>query len=578
MNRYFALIAIAALLISGCKSSQTSTSAPKAASKSSLTDVQKSEVTYLFFNANKEKLLGNYNNAADLFAEVIRKDGNNAAAMYELSNIYVEQKKYSDALFFSKSAYLIDPLNPWYTLSYADILQKNKKFDESADVISKLVTAYPDRVDYYYEWASALLYAEKPAEAIKVYDKLETKTGINKELSMQKARLYQRMNKNDKAVVELQKLIDSNPADAQSYGMLAELYQSMGEKEKALDTYNKILQIDPENPFIHLSLADYYRNNGDKDKSVEELKKAFQNKDLDINTKLSILGSYYALVELHPELRQQAMDMCKLLIQAHPSESRAHAVYGDFLNQDKQANEALAEYKIARDLGSKDFVVYQQILFLEAQVQAWDSLLTESEEALTLFPDQPVVYYLNGVAYAQKKKYSEAVAAYQTGVKLVVDNKNLEVQFYAGLGDTYQELKDFQKSEENYDKALELDPKNANVLNNYAYYLSIRGEKLEKAEAMSAESNALEPTQASYQDTYGWIMYKQGKYKDAKIWIEKALSNTQGKSGTLLEHYGDILFKMGDTLKALEYWQQAKDAGDGSEFLDKKLQEKKLFD
>ncbi|HRH67007.1 MAG TPA: tetratricopeptide repeat protein, partial [Bacteroidia bacterium] len=450
MNRNFVLIALSALLISGCKSTQTTTSTSRV-SKSTLSDSQRAEVTYLFFNANKEKLLGNFNNAADLFAEVIRKDGSNAAAMYELANIYAEQKKYSDALFFSKSAYQIDPSNPWYTLSYADILQKNKKFDESADVLEKLVSAYPDRVDYYYEWASALLYAEKPAEAIKVYDKLEAKTGVSKEISMQKARLYQRMNKNDKAVVELQKLIDYNPADAQSYGMLAELYQSMGQKEKALETYNKILQIDPENPFIHLSLADYYRNNGEKEKSVAELKKAFQNKDLDIETKLSILSSYYALVELHPELKDQALEMCRLLIEAHPNESRAHAVYGDFLYQDKKTTEALAEFKTARDLGSKEFIVYRQIMYLEAQLQAWDSLLVESEEAMTLFPDQPEVYYLNGVAYSQKKKYVEAATAFQSGVKMVVDNKNLEVQFYASLGDTYQELKDFQKSEENYD-------------------------------------------------------------------------------------------------------------------------------
>ncbi|MBP6650151.1 MAG: tetratricopeptide repeat protein, partial [Bacteroidia bacterium] len=232
MNRILILIAFSVLLISGCKSSQSSTATPKV-SKSSLSDSQRAEVTFLFFNANKEKLLGNLNNAADLFAEVIRKDGNNAAAMYELSNIYAEQKKYTDALFFSKSAYLIDPSNPWYTLSYVDVLQKNKKYDEAAEVVGKLVNAYPDRVDYYYEWASALLYSDKTSEAIKVYDKLETKTGINKEVSMQKARLYQRMNKNDKAVLELQRLIDNNPADAQSYGMLAELYQSMGDKEKA---------------------------------------------------------------------------------------------------------------------------------------------------------------------------------------------------------------------------------------------------------------------------------------------------------------------------------------------------------
>jgi Tfp pilus assembly protein PilF len=140
-------------------------------------------------------------------------------------------------------------------------------------------------------------------------------------------------------------------------------------------------------------------------------------------------------------------------------------------------------------------------------------------------------------------------------------------------------LKDYTKSDENYDKALELDPKDPNVLNNYAYFLSVRGEKMDKAELMSKESNALEPDQGSYEDTYGWIMYKQGKYSDAKIWIEKSLSHGSDKSATVLEHYGDILYKLGDTNKAYEYWLKAKNAGEGaSEFLDKKLEGKKLIE
>ena len=162
---------------------------------------------------------------------------------------------------------------------------------------------------------------------------------------------------------------------------------------------------------------------------------------------------------------------------------------------------------------------------------------------------------------------------------MVVDNKSLEAQFYTSLGDAYNELKNFLKSDESYEKALAANPKDANVLNNYSYYLSVRGEQLEKAEKMSRQSNELEPKQSSYEDTYGWIMFKLGKYEDAKIWIEKSLSNGSDKSATVLEHYGDILFKIGDITKALLFWQKAKDAGDGaSEFIDRKIQEKKLFE
>ena len=570
--------AVSLIFLYSCKGGQMA-SAPAASGKNTLSESQRADVTYLFFNANKEKILGNLNNAADLFAEVIRKDGSNHASMYELANIYAQQKKYSDALFFIRSAYKLDPKNEWYALSFADILQKNGKFEESAAVYEQLIKDKPDRLDYYFEWASALIYANKLTDAIRVLDKVESQIGVNKDIVMQKQRLYMQLGKTDKAIAEIQKLIDADPKDAQSYGMLAELYQNMGQKEKALEIYNKVLEIDPENPYIHLSLADYYRSNGDKDKSVEELKKAFSNRKLDIDTKIQILASYYALIELHPEMKEQALEMSRLLIEANPEEPRAHAVYGDFLIQDKQYVKALDEYQLAKKMGATEFSVTQQLMFLESQLQRWDSLITESQEAISNYPDQPMGYFFNGLANSQKKKYPEAVKSLNSGVKLIVDNKNLEVQFYSSLGEAYNELKDYAKSDENYEKALEINAKDANVLNNYAYFLSVRGENMEKAEEMSRESNTLEPDQPSYEDTYGWIMYKQGKYSEAKTWIEKSLAHGSDKSATVLEHYGDVLYKLGDLTKAYEFWQQAKNAGEGvSEFLDKKLESRKLIE
>jgi tetratricopeptide (TPR) repeat protein len=208
-----------------------------------------------------------------------------------------------------------------------------------------------------------------------------------------------------------------------------------------------------------------------------------------------------------------------------------------------------------------------------------DSLLKDSEAAMNIFPDQPLVYLYNGVANSQKKNYSKAIESLTAGVKMVVDNKDMEGQFYSSLGEAYNELRNYPKSDESFEKAIALDPKNANTLNNYAYFLSVRNEQLDKAEKMSRESNELETTQASYQDTYGWIMYKENKFEDAKIWIEKSLSNSTDSSATVLEHYGDVLFKLGDTAKAFEFWQKAKAAGDGaSDFLERKILEKKMFE
>ena len=544
-----------------------------------MSGLEQDEVLNLFYNANKEKILGNINNAIELFSEVIRKDPSNHASMYELANIYGDQKKYSDALFFSKSAYKLDPKNLWYALTLAEIYQKNKKFAEAAQVLEQLVKNYPERDDFYFEWATALVLADKSAEAVKVYEKLEERTGISKEVTIRKSRLYQRLGKNDKAIEVWEKYIASNPKDAQAYGMLAEVYQNSGDKQKALDTYNKVLAVDPDNPYIHLSLADFYRSNGEKEKSVKELKLAFNNKELDVDTKISILASYLPLLELHPELKDQAMELCNLLLQANPDEPRAHTIHGDLFMADKQLTKARDEYREARKLGASEFQVIERVLLLDAQLQSWDTLVMESNEVFAIYPDQPIVYYWNGYANIQLKKYADGVKVLNTGVKLVVDDKKLEGNFYTTMGDAYNEMKDFIHSDENYEKAIRLNPRDDGALNNYAYYLSLRGESLEKAEAMSKLSLEITPNSPTFEDTYGWVLFKQGKYKDAKIWIEKALEHGSDKSAAVLEHYGDILYKTGDIQKALEYWQKAKAAGTGaSEFLDKKILEKKLPD
>ena len=575
-------ICVCLLAAASCKSTQTTTIQSASKSKTSprkLSDSQQADILYTFYNANKEKIIGNLANSASLFADVIRKDPSNAAAMYELAGIYLEQGKNSDALFYSRSAYQLDPKNEWYALQLSQALQKNGKFAESAQVLDQLVKDYPDRADFYYELASVSILANKPQDAIKAYDRLEEKIGVTKDVSVQKQRIYQRMGKNEKAVAELQKYLLVFPTDAQAYGMLAELYQSIGDNQKALETFNKVKEIDPDNPFTHLSLANYYRNIGEKEKSIDELKLAFGNKNLDLDTKISILSSYDALVDIHPEMLEQALDMCRIMIEAHPTDARVHIVYGDFLTRATQYEKAREEFRKAQQLGSQEFAVVQQLLFLDSQLSDWDALLSESEEALTDYPDQPVVYYFKGAALSQKKKYEDAIAAYKTGVKMVVDNKNLEAQFYAGLGDAYNELKDYARSDSSYEKALAANPKDAYVMNNYSYYLSLRGDRLEKAEELSKRSNELVPNTSSFEDTYGWILYRTGKYADAKTWIEKSLSHGSDKSAVVLEHFGDVLYKLGDAAKALEYWKKAKDTGEpGSEFLERKINEKKLFE
>ena len=203
---------------------------------------------------------------------------------------------------------------------------------------------------------------------------------------------------------------------------------------------------------------------------------------------------------------------------------------------------------------------------------------TESKEALELFPNQPVLYLLNGIANSRNKKYDAAIKSLKSGSKMVIDNNALLIDFYSNLAEAYNSAENHKESDAIFNKALKLDPNNALILNNYSYYLSVRGVDLKRAETMSKKSNAISPNNVSYLDTYGWIMYKMKQYEDAELWLKKAIDNGGAESDVILEHYGDVLFQLGQKQKAIEFWQKAKKFGEGSEFLDRKLKNNTLFE
>lgn len=584
--RFFLLLPCFLLVIlSSCKTKQAGSSSAPASStktagpaKTGLEGKQRVDFERVFFDANKEKMLGNYDLAETLFSQALKIDPNSSATMYELANIYAFQNNRNQALYFSKKAAMADPKNIWYQLLYAQSLKENKQPEEVAKVLEKVVKENPGRIDMYYELASAYLYINKLNDAIKVYNKVEEQIGITEDASMQKLKIYKTQGNFEKSIEEAQKLIKAYPKEAKYYGMLGEIYQEKGQGEKALAAYNELLKVDPENAYVHLSLADYYRSQKQNDKAFEEIKIAFRSKELDIDTKVKILLSYYSITETYTELKPDADELCKIIVAVHPAEAKAFSIYGDFLYRDKKLEEARTQYRRAIELDKEKYALWNQLLIIESELNDITALEKESRETMELFPNQPLPYLFNGVSHLQLKKYEEAIPPLKEGKEFVFDNPALLAEFYARLGDAYNQLKKHAASDSAYDKVLELDPNNVNVLNNYAYYLSLRNMNLEKAEAMSKRSNELEPNNNSYQDTYGWILYQMKKYEEAKIWIGKALNNGGMNNGTLLEHYGDVLYQLGDKAEALKYWMDAKKAGGTTDQVDKKIAEKKLYE
>ncbi len=534
-----------------------------------------SEATAVYLDGVKQKLLKNYDAAEELFLEVLTKEPGHGPANYELARIAKDRGNWALAEKYIRAATLSDKENKWYRIEMAEILRNAGKIDASIEAYEGIIDQFSSNPQLYHQIAMMYLYKGDYRNAIRYYNKIEDAVGINERLSVQKQKLYMQIGEKQKAIGELQKLIDNQPGNIKYYNLLANLYVSEKQYKKAEKVYNKVKGIAPDDAYVHINLADVYRKQGKTDKAFQELKKGFENPDLDFDSKVQILRTYYSVSELYSAQKAQAMALGKILVDTHPGESRARSIYADFLYRDDKTAEAREQFRTAIELDSSRFYNWERYLNTLIEASRWDEMVQTAGSAKKLFPMQPVIYLYSGIAHLQLKNYKEAKGDLSTGKKMVAGNDALKTQFDIYLGEVYHELKKYDLSDEYFEKAIAAEPNNSFTLNNYSYYLSLRGEKLKTAEKYAQKAIELDPDNANNQDTYGWVLFKMERYEEAKFWIEKAYESSEEPSGTVIEHLGDVYYELGKVEKAVQLWKEARDAGETSDSIDKKIKSRK---
>lgn len=533
----------------------------------------------LFFAAQRSKMLGDYKTAITQFSDYLRLNRQNPTVFYELSRLFMEVNNPSYALGFARRAAAMDTTNRWFQLALADALGMNQMFDSAAVVYDRLSRQYPESEDYLFNKAMLLSKAGKTDEALAVFDKLEEKTGIVEELVYQKQRLLLKQSKVEEAAAEIRKLIDQNPAEVRYYQLLADVYDANDRVKEATGIYDTILTKDPNNARSLIALANYAKQRGDSTVYWEYLTKAFANPDYSIDEKVAFVYPYLQMMTLDSTKLKEGLQLTRLVIRAHPTEAKAYALEADMYSQADMLDSALNDYNKAISLDSTRFSVWYQLMWIYSRKDETKELLKASNVVTQRFPEEFMGFYFKGVATYMLQQFPDAISSLNKALTLGSGDKRFMGDVYSLLGDSYHALGQHQQSDSSYERALILRPDDAMVLNNYSYYLSMRGEQLEKAAQMSHHSLELQPGSATYMDTYAWILFRQGKYEDAKEWIEKALQDPEAqKDPSVLEHYGDILFNLKDVAKALEYWQRAKEKGASSVGLARKIAEKRYID
>lgn len=563
----------AGLMAAGCGSSRKIASVPGPVQQ----QVLEQRADSLFFAAQRSKMLGDYKTAITQYSDYIRLNRNNPTVYYELSRLFMEVRNPSYSLGFARRAAQMDTTNKWFRMALADAYTMNEMFDSAALVYDKLSRQSPQDDDLLFNKGMSLSKGRHFSEALEVFDTLESRVGVVEELVFQKQRIFMRLDMVDRATAEIRKLIRQEPAELRYWGLLAEIYESVERTPEARAVYDTILQIDPYHPRALIAIANFEKKNGNEPLYRAYLIKAFQNKEYNIDEKISFVYPYLQMLETDTTKRNEGILLTGLIVGAHPNEAKAYALRADMFSQADRPDSALVNYQKAISLDSTRFTVWYQLMWVYSRTERTDSLLRTSAHVIRQFPKEFMGYYFNGLANYFKQKYDTAIQSLNTALG-IGGEKRFVADVYALLGDSYHASGLHARSDSSYDMVLSLRPKDHMVMNNYSYYLSMRGDKLDKAEQLSRRSLELKPESPTYMDTYAWILFRLGKYQQAKSWIEKAMQYPEARQDPdVLEHYGDILFNLNEKDKAVQYWQLAKAKGANSHGLARKIAEKRYI-
>lgn len=509
------------------------------------------------------------------FENALKYMPDDAASMYELSEQYANDDRASDALTMIAKAVELDPDNKWYKMRLGTFYRNFEMYDELIALYEGLTRDYPDDLDMLSELIDAFLITERYDKALEKIDLFEVQTGPNELVDEQRFAIYQRMGNSKQLIAELNDKIKKNPTHSRYYSILAQIYMENGKEKEALKMFEKVKELDPDDPYIDVSLLEYYEKKGNRKKAFEQLVATIRNKNLDLNTKVSVFDYWFNKAEQNQETNLQAFECGQAFVEAYPDNKIGYkTLMKCYILQDKLMDIHKMSEKVL-DIDSADYMAWEMLVYTDMYLKI-DTVYEHSAKALEYYPMHPLFNLFVGEKHAMDGQNEEAVAYFEKGRKYCAD-KNLLPLFDQSLGDLYHQLGDDEKAFEAYDRYLESNPNEALVLNNYAYYLSLRGERLDDALTMAKKATETCPENVYYLDTYAWVLYQLGRYAEAKQWMEKCIQSG-GCSGTDWEHYGDILFKLGDRQGAMEQWKKAKAAGEYSDKLELKLQDGQLYE
>ncbi len=491
---------------------------------------QQTKFDYIFQEAMRQKLANKYDAAIDLFDYCRQLDPYSGAVLYELSELYRYVKNDSLAIQSLEFACKLYPENYWYKNKLVSFYLEQRRTDEALKNVEEMARLFPEKGEVLGMLLELYENKNDYANMVKVLDKIEVKEGKSEQLSMEKFRLFLQMNDEKRAFEEMENLADEYPNDLRYQVVIGDLYLDAGKKEEALKQYKMVEAQDSTNMTLLLSMANFYHQEGDEARYQEYISKVLTHKDVDDVTRVRMLG---VLVRENLDTHADSTYLLALFdkVLQEPQE------HTDILElkvryMDKKKMPVEDQKPILRrilEIDPEHDMARHMLLKYAVEENDHQSIVNICKPAVEYNADSPVFYFYMGVEYYLIDEKEKSMDALRSGLNRVENEMDEENRFkirthsYALLGDIYHQLGQDDKAFQAYDSCLIYNKNDAMVLNNYAYYLSLKKKDLQRAEEMSRLSNELEPDNATYLDTYAWVLFQQKRYDEAKQYMDKVV-------------------------------------------------------
>lgn len=533
-----------------------------------------------------------------LDAMVQRQKGNNTAAFellrycaelnpqapevwFYLAQYYASLKDKERALEYFKKAVDLNPDNTTYLETLAEAYVNMGRYEEAIAAIEQLTRNSSGNVDMLSMLVQLYLQQADYDKAIATLERMEEQEGKSERLSYAKSDIYTKKGDKQAAIAEMKMLADQYPNDLNYRGMYADMLLMNGGEAEAMPILESILREEPDNVRAMLSMRAYYKQDTDMVRADSVTMCILTNRNTTPANRVYIMRQEIGESEERGgdslRIMQYFDGMRRQLPQPDMDVAMLQVAYMKLKNMPRDTIRNVLEWVL--DVAPDNAAARLELVSYAWMRDDMPAVVDLCRAARQYNPDNMGFYYYQGMAYYRMGDEDNALEAFQNGISVITEDSSPELasDFYSVMGDMlFQRGRDVEAFAA-YDSCLQWKPDNIGCLNNYAYYLSLKERDLEKAEQMSYKTIKAEPENATYLDTYAWILFLEGRYAEARVYIDQALQHDEEPSDVILEHAGDIHAMCGDTDKAVELWHKAVEAGAGSKLIKKKIKQKKYL-